>query len=465
MNRYNYKRILLPPNTGVEYLRATIPDYEAMLLSVMRFIADRYEKDSNYPFIDTKIDILTGQDFPADDLVRGKNTVYGWIQGRGLEALADHCSWIRQRGLDEALLSRLEAIMGEILDAQRKFRRQNKGRSSFFMTPEGEPFSFDNEWNRVPLLIEDNGPYGTSDLFLSKGMFLAAVYLGDEKAIAEARTYIKDVDAALWNGNIVRDQKQLDPKNPVEPRAGHFSHGHYMLQMNAASMLVENGDPSGIAMGFRLIGHELEFYVNHSNRLPELKDCDMWEAVGSDKLPYRENGKILSDPGHALELVGLALKFMQTANGKGLLDSAQLKECEFLQSILLKVLLRNFENGYQSSAGGICKSFDLISRQAINSDMPWWNIPETMRAALLACAIANDEKDRARCLTIFAKCHNDFARYYVRPDRSLMAVQTRNVGGEAIATIPATPDADPGYHTGLSIIDVINSIDSWTENN
>jgi hypothetical protein len=81
-----------------------------------------------------------------------------------------------------------------------------------------------------------------------------------------------------------------------------------------------------------------------------------------------------------------------------------------------------------------------------------------MRAALLACAVADDGNDRARCLNVFAKCHNDFTRYYVRPDRFLMAVQTRNAEGVAIATIPATPDADPGYHTGLSIIDVLNLI-------
>ncbi len=40
-----------------------------------------------------------------------------------------------------------------------------------------------------------------------------------------------------------------------------------------------------------------------------------------------------------------------------------------------------------------------------------------------------------------------------------MAVQSRDAKGQSIATIPATPDADPGYHTGLSIIDVLNLID------
>ncbi len=171
MNRYAYKGILLPPDLKREHLRNIISDYEAMLLSVMSLIVDRYEKDPRHPFIDTKINILMGLDFPENDPVRGKKTIYGWIQGRGLEALAGHCFWIKQRGLDEVLLSRLEALLVEVLWAQRKFRRQNNGRSSFFMSPEGEPFALDDDSNRVPFSIEKHQPYGTSDLFLSKGMF------------------------------------------------------------------------------------------------------------------------------------------------------------------------------------------------------------------------------------------------------------------------------------------------------
>jgi len=37
-----------------------------------------------------------------------------------------------------------------------------------------------------------------------------------------------------------------------------------------------------------------------------------------------------------------------------------------------------------------------------------------------------------------------------------MAYQTIGADGRPVATIPATPDADPGYHTGLSIIDYLD---------
>ncbi|MBT4500644.1 MAG: N-acyl-D-glucosamine 2-epimerase, partial [Gemmatimonadetes bacterium] len=61
-------------------------------------------------------------------------------------------------------------------------------------------------------------------------------------------------------------------------------------------------------------------------------------------------------------------------------------------------------------------------------------------------------------LRVLSACHNAFVRHFLRPDLHLMAVQTRNERGDIIPVIPATADADPGYHTGLSIIDVLDAL-------
>ena len=45
---------------------------------------------------------------------------------------------------------------------------------------------------------------------------------------------------------------------------------------------------------------------------------------------------------------------------------------------------------------------------------------------------------------------------YVRPELGLMAVQTLSAAGKVVPVVPATPDADPGYHTGLSMIDCLD---------
>ena len=83
--------------------------------------------------------------------------------------------------------------------------------------------------------------------------------------------------------------------------------------------------------------------------------------------------------------------------------------------------------------------------------MPWWSLPETVRAAAFCYSFTRDE----RCKSIIRTCLDVFFDRYVRRDIHWMAVQTRNCRGEAVAVIPATPDADPGYHTNLSLIDAL----------
>lgn len=455
----NYRASLLTENPSGGDVRAIITDYETMLVTVMEALADRTER-SPEPFIDAKLDLLTGEDFPEDDLVRGRKTIYGWIQGRGLESLAGHCSWMKQRGIEPALQSRLEAILRTVLDRLRTFRERNGGHLFFFMTPSGEPFALENG-EKAPVSLTKESPWNTSDLFASKGMFAAARYLGDESAAEEARDYMRLTTEAVLTNSVWRDQQPLDPKNPVAPVSGRHSHGGYMLWLAGAAMLIREGEVAeGIQLGLQLLRHEFAKHVNVGRRREEFEDGDIWEFITDDGEPYRTEGRVPSDPGHALELVGLGMKFIDTALRSG----AGNTEAELLAAhpILQKVLVQNFRNGFQSGPGGLCKSFDLIGRQAINTDMPWWSLPETVRAAAFCVAAAESDADRKAAWEVLAGCHNAFTQHFVRPDLHLMAYQTRSFEGEPIAVIPATADADPGYHTGLAIIDAVETLRALT---
>ncbi|MGE4564623.1 MAG: N-acyl-D-glucosamine 2-epimerase, partial [Victivallaceae bacterium] len=114
-----------------------------------------------------------------------------------------------------------------------------------------------------------------------------------------------------------------------------------------------------------------------------------------------------------------------------------------------------FAIGFAPGPGGIVKSYDLIARRVVNSDMPWWSLPETIRAAALTSEFTGET---VRTGEIMKKCAAAFLRGYVRPELNRMAVQTRNDRGEVVPVIPATPDADPGYHTNLSIIDALPAL-------
>ena len=97
----------------------------------------------------------------------------------------------------------------------------------------------------------------------------------------------------------------------------------------------------------------------------------------------------------------------------------------------------------------------MISRIPINSDMPWWNLPETMRAGMELLELGIDKSYQREIIRIIAICSNCFLNKFVNPKVHFMAYQTRDAQGRVIDVVPATPDVDPGYHTGLSIIDFL----------
>ena len=202
--------------------------------------------------------------------------------------------------------------------------------------------------------------------------------------------------------------------------------------------------------------HILENHVNTTADNDLTKQYDMWEFTNDQQQPFvNKDGSLLNDPGHATEFVGLALRFLAVCEELNLLADLDKTRLEKYNHTLPQVLKRNFENGFSEKGYGIVKAFNLITRKSTNSDMPWWSLPETMRAALGAFRII-PQYERADYAQIAVKCSNAFLKYYVRTDLHLMAYQTINADNQPIDVIPATPDADPGYHTGLSIIDCLN---------
>jgi mannose/cellobiose epimerase-like protein (N-acyl-D-glucosamine 2-epimerase family) len=454
-----FRNIELPESTTVRDLKVVASDYEAICITTMRAIVERYQATAGYPYVDTKLNLISGQDFADDDPIRGQGAVYGWIQGRGLEALAGHARWLRDKADHSDLVAQIDPMLREILDNLRRVRDGNDGHVCFFMTPEGAPFTLDSRSQPVPFAAGTVHPYGFSDQFSSKGMFAAADYLGDDGARAEALEYVNLVEASMWDRTFTTDQIALDPINRVEYKAGARAHGHLMIQLGAPALLVESGIEGAIERGLKIVEHELMTYVNLDGRIADLQEGDLWENVDDDGQPYLEaDGSIFSDPGHSLEFVGLAAKFIAIAEG-ACESSAQTQRLVAAKRRLPRVLGRNFDNGYFPGPRGISKGFDLISRTHVNTDMPWWNLPETIRAAAYCLSQTDVEEEKAMCLRVFRDAHNAML-HYLRPDLNLMAYQTRDAAGQPVDLIPATADADPGYHTGLSLIDTIGVIES-----
>ncbi len=462
-----YEGRLIPQSGTLDEIRATRADYEVMLVTILDAILERFERDPAYPYINTTLSVLTGEDFsePSDPSTdyRGKSAVYGWIQGRGLEALAGHIRWLPKcEVLSDAekqeRIRRLTKMLETVLGQMERVRARNNGRMAFLMTPEGRPFTFDDSGRRKPITLDPKFTY-TTELFYPKGMFAAATLLGDNAKIAEAVPYFRTVAEDIEQGRHRGDRVSFDPKNKVAENPGKRGHGTRMIMLGGFALFAEQlGDEEWFTWGEKFIRYIIGRHIN-IGQFPHLQPYDFVECIDTQGRPWREDGKVLSDPGHSLEFVGLAAKFLLALKNKPRKTPSQEELLTHCAELFPHVLARNFANGFNPKVGGICKAFDLVSRKPINSDMPWWNLPETMRAGAELMLLNPSDKHRADILRIIANCSNGFMRSFVNCKAHLMAYQTVDANGKPVDVIPATPDADPGYHTGLSIIDYLACIE------
>ena len=79
-------------------------------------------------------------------------------------------------------------------------------------------------------------------------------------------------------------------------------------------------------------------------------------------------------------------------------------------------------------------------------------MPEAIRATALGYKLTGD----ISLINLWKKADEAFFDNYWQPNRSF-AYQARTMEGP-VDYVPATPDLDPGYHTGLSLLAAIRSI-------
>ncbi len=462
-----YRGTIVDDPSDADAIARSIADNRIMVLSVLEAILDRYERNREYRFIDTKLSLLDGRDFDAADPVRGRERIYGWIQGRGLEALAGHAMWLERceavsDGLREQIIGRIRRAAAEVLESMEALRQSNNGRLQFVMTPDGVGLQMNDAGEMVPGPIDAEAPSNFSELFYAKGMAAAAHLLGDEDAMTTARQLYARVDFDIRSGRFRSDQMSLDPANAaIATVEGRHAHGPYMIGIGAAARFLQcTGDKAYRDMGAAYIDHILRHHVNVGGGGPSRR-YDMWEFVDDDGRPYIEDGDVLrSDPGHACEFVGLAMKFLRICRQTDVLADFDDYRLTAYKGLLPDILRQSFATGFSPDGYGIAKAVDLKTRAAINADMPWWSLPEAMRAATEVAHVTTGDR-QAAAAEIARTCSNAFARHFVRGDLHLMAYQTLDPDGRPVDVVPATPDADPGYHTGLSVIDCL---DLWRRN-
>ncbi|MCU0905977.1 MAG: hypothetical protein MUF73_00715 [Rhodobacteraceae bacterium] len=369
-------------------------------------------------FLNTKVNPLTGADYGPGDGMRGPDWLYGWIQGRGLESLALHAADLPAPLADRAL----EAA--RVLHDALADRVARDGGAAFRYGPDGHPVEGTDRAALVPQLRAD-GARGYADAFAAKGLLAAAVRLRLPD-IDRWRAYLADVVAAIPDGRFA--MVETGPITRAAAMAEPADYGPRMILLGAAALLHDLGLPGDAAFAAPFIAHVLTHHLDPATGL-------LRNVPGQDAC----------NPGHAIEFAGFALACLPEDADPALVAT------------LARILTAHVNAGFDGT--GIALSVDVRTGRATSPYRPWWSLPETIRAAALLHARLRDPAS----LRIWQAADAAFFGHYWR-DGTGYAVQTRDATGP-VDFVPATPDLDPGYHTGLSLAAAARVADALSDPN
>jgi mannose/cellobiose epimerase-like protein (N-acyl-D-glucosamine 2-epimerase family) len=364
-------------------------------------------------FLNSKQNSITLADYGLADGLRGPEYIYGWIQGRGLEALVTHAAFFAAS--DPALAAKIDAVA-----------RPLYGILSGLWERDGHAyFCYDSQLR--PVVAGENGQtlqtrpadiYSYSDIFVLKGLIAAAARYAPETL----DRHLADLPAlvtAIETGRFQMDERRLLSAENVADQADDF--GPRMILLGAAGMLNRIGQPDAGRFADRFVTHVLERHLDPRSGL-------LRNAPGADAC----------NVGHGIELVGFALDYLP-ANA----DAALVERLE-------AILLSSFKAGFH--APGVRLVVSVETGQPGSPYCPWWSLPETIRSA----ALAYERTGNPAVLAVWRKAHATFFETYWRGEPAI-AYQTMTENGP-VDFVPATPDLDPGYHTGLSLLAAIEAV-------
>jgi len=359
-------------------------------------------------YLNTKINSISLEDYSSEDGRRGPEWVYGWIQGRGLEAIVTHLksSRFKSNALTVQLNDRASALYSALNSLL-----SNSGHAYFCYDKLMQPV-----WNSLhqppSFNLYDSQIYTYSDVFFAKGLIAASVHFNSKHTMTHVR-YLAEIISSIEENRF-----QIDESIPANAQALERqpnSYGPRMILLGAANLLQMFGQSNASFFADRFINYILDKHLDQPTSL--LRD-----HVGGDSC----------NPGHAIEFVGFSLEYLPADADPGLI------------AILEKILLASFYGGFKGP--GICLDISIQTGCTTSSYYPWWSLPEAIRAA----ALLYNRTHSVASLTVWKVAHEAFFRSYWRTSPPI-AFQTLTVDGP-VDFVPATSDLDPGYHTGLSLL-------------
>lgn len=356
--------------------------------------------------LNTRQSSLTLADYDLGDGWRSPRFLSGWIQGRGLEALVGHAEAIAAR--DPAVSAALAARAGRLAPALAELAADCQGHAYFAydLDAPGGPLPVRPGPDGAPVAqARPVGIHTYADAFVSKGLVAA-------DPTPERLTGLAAVIAAIEDGRFQIDEKAV--LGPAALAAQPDDFGPRMILLGAAGLLHRIGHGAATVYADRFIAHILDRHLD-----------------GATGLVRNVPGEDACNVGHGIEFVGFALQHLRPDAESRLIATLE------------RILVASFGAGYVGP--GIALSVSVATGRALSPYCPWWSLPETMRAAALVYECTRSDA----ALAVWRTAHDAFFRHYWRAEAGI-AYQTRTSDGP-VDYVPATPDLDPGYHTGLSL--------------
>lgn len=392
----------------------------------LRFFMQRQRRAENWPFLDTKFNPNTGAELPRGS----REVVYTWFLGRGVEALVLHLEVLDSLQFSEGEKAEARSLFGtavaEMCRAIVRITEANNGRI---------PFMVDRAFRAIGR-APDTAMISPADLFCAKGLLVSP-----ESAHREAGVSMLAAAAErVANGAI---EFAPDPLGQ-----GTLSQAMRMLFLSVPRLL--DGRVSAAAQdALYSVAREYIGFVMDRHFDEETKRFSEWIAPETG-----ERGDYL-DPGHCTEFVGLAYSALRSMDGRiRSPDHDALRRRA--NALLPEILLSAVRAGFNQRLGGMYKAVDNRTGKPIDASMPWWNLPETMRAALFAFQASPETSLQEECLRVFAACHNAYFVHYLNRANMLFPFQTRSgESGQVLDAAPAVPEGDPLYHSNLCFLDMM----------
>ena len=379
----------------------------------IRFLLERKRRFREFPGVQTGYNSITGAEFPSSDLLS-----YSWINGRGA------CVFARFSRHFPGLSSELRAWATSVIETLEKHWELNDHSFPFLVDLKGK--------EKVVGQPKPRGHRSYSDLYVGMGFLEHGVTFSDTKRIQTAKEIFEQTVQAL-RGNRFVTEPDLTP-------ADRILENPFSVALDLANEFAKQlHDSSYLDVGAELITHLLDRYYRADRGA-------FVEYVTPDGKPFLdEHGMETADPGHAIEFCSFALEFARLSEIEGRHEALRKR----VNEVAPRVIWWNIEHGWNPAHPGIYKTIDARSLKPINETMPWWILPETMLALLLAYESTRD----SRFMQSYKRAHDTYFNAYMNPRIEWGPFQ--NIDGRTgapVDIVPACKFQDPEFHSGKNLL-------------